>query len=280
MQEDSLFRSKAPASDAVITLCGDDGVEFLGRRYVPDETKAYLIFKMAHAFPVTTMYGTALHPSVTHKSFKSLEHQFLNFEHQIAAYETDRDVRDRVVGSVLAVDYPSMPAGGWRIGKDPTQSPGITALSVIFKQAQGLSKILGEHVSGKHRYAVSMECAYRLDGSGFAVELRGKQPEFNFTPSDMLAAGYEYVPYLSAPPELQAVFSRKKNRVVAMYKGRKCFVLMGGIDGQVHFAGTGLVRYGAEPPARILRLVASGTNVAQELSQAITTVTQKLSEII
>jgi len=43
------------------------------------------------------------------------------------------------------------------------------------------------------------------------------------------------------------------------YKGRKSYLLMGGLDGSVHFSDVGLVRYGAEPKAAIQSMAASAT---------------------
>ena len=112
---------------------------------------------------------------------------------------------------------------------------------------------------------------YPFEEAGFAVELAKangtakngyrpagfQDPVYDFTPQDLLMAGYEYVPYDKAPAELIATFSRKKNRVMAAWKGRRVTVLMGGLSSRVHYAGAGVVHFGAERTAKIQRLAAS-----------------------
>ncbi len=275
MSQGVLQRSPVPGLTLALSLCGDEGLRFGNEVFVPDATLGYFQFQLSHAFPVATVYQTALHPAVIAKSYKSLFHQKLDKEHQIASYFPEGDVRDHIIGFVAAVDFPKEPPGGWTIS-DPGQSPAISGVAAVFKEAQGMAKVLGEHVTGKHKYTVSMEVFYPLvpgddaanpnSAAGFALNLNGGQPKFNFTPPDMLRAGYEYVPAAKAPEELVATFSRKKNRVMAQYRGRRVCVLMGGLDNPVHYAGVGLVRYGAEPPAKILRLAASAEHPLDKLA--------------
>jgi hypothetical protein len=178
-------------------------------------------------------------------------------------------VRDRVIGSVVAIDFPREPGGGWAIHADASKAPCISGVGVLYKQTSGMAKVLGEHTSGRHSYKVSMEVLYPFEDAGFAVELKGKDPEFNFTPPDMLRAGYEYVPVNQAPEMLVATFSRKNERVVAQYKGRKVTVLMGGLNNAVHYAGVGVVHFGAEPPAKISRLVANDRNPLETQAESL-----------
>lgn len=275
MANEVVQHSPAPGANLVLTLCGEEGIDFKGKRYTPDQTKGFFQFELSHAFPVLTVYGTGLHPNVIAKSFNSITNQNINYEHQIARYhEGDgRDVRDRVIGSIVAADFPPPPPGGWKVNPDVTASPCITGVGVLFKQTQGMAKVMGEHASSKHKYSVSMEVLYPLEQAGFVASLPralSKQngnrpagmadPEQNYTPPDLLAAGYEYFPFDKAPETLVATFSRKKNRVVAQYKGRRCAVLMGGLDNPVHYAGVGVVHFPAEREAKIMRLAASADN--------------------
>jgi len=267
-------------SDLALELCGNEGLEFKGRKFVPDETKAYFQFTLSHGFPVATVYGTGIHPNVVALSHKSLIEQNINYEHQIAHYYAEpgkeNHVRDAVIGSVVAVDFPSASAGGFRINKDPTKTVGINGVGVLWKQMQRMKTLLGEHQTSRHHWTVSMEVQYLFSESGFAVHM-GKKAEFEGSPQDMIDAGYEYVSWKDAPEEMRATFSKKKNRRVAMYKGRNPVLLMGGLDKPVHYAGVAVVRYGAEPTADITRLAASKTadlavpfqNLAQLFAQAL-----------
>jgi hypothetical protein len=267
--EVALQKSPVSGESLTLSLCGEEGIRFGNQVFTPDSTKAYINFQFSHAFPVRTMYDTALYPSVIAKSFNSLLHQNVNYEHQLAVYHEDKDVRDRVIGSIVACEFPREPVGGWAVNPDASKAPGISGVAVLYKQTSGMAKVLGEHSAGRRNYKVSMEVFYPFEEAGFAVELKGKDPEFNFTPIDMLKAGYEYVPVAQAPAALVATFSRKKNRVVAQYKGRKTCVLMGGLNGSVHYAGMGVVHFGAEPPARISRLVANDSSPLEALADSI-----------
>jgi hypothetical protein len=145
---------------------------------------------------------------------------------------------------------------GWTVDPDPAKAPFISGVAVVWKHMQGMANIIGQHQTGRKKYTISMEVLYPFDEAGFA--LVGTPGEFTATtPRDMLDAGFEYVPHNQAPPELISTFSRKRNRVVAQYKGRKVFVLMGGLNNPVHYQGLGVVAFGAEPPAKITRLAAS-----------------------
>jgi len=117
---------------------------------------------------------------------------------------------------------------------------------------------------------------YPFSETGFAIERDGKAALKEFsesTPPDMAAAGYDYVATANAPKDLIATFSQERNRITKDYKGRKTTLLMGGIDGDVHFAGVGLVKYGAEKTAAIQTLAASSTPLIiapfQDLAEAI-----------
>lgn len=270
MAED-FTRSAVTAADFSLSLCGADGIDFKGEKFVPDATKAYFQFKMSHAFPVSTFYGTALHPAVIAKSYAGLRHQNVNLDHAMASYNNDpkKDVRDHVVGSIVAVDFPTAPGGNWQVNNDISKAPGITGVAVVYKQAQGMAKMLGEHSANTHKRVVSMEVFYRPEDSGFAIDLAGKPPEFSFSPQDMLAAGHEYVPYDKAPKALINTFSKESERIVSKYKGRKTYMMMGGLSNPVHYAGLGVVKHGAEPPARITRLAASVEEILSSISDSI-----------
>lgn len=257
-------------SEVMLALAGDEGMEFVtadGTKqfFKPDDTKGYLRFQMAHGFPNVLAYGTALTAQTVANSFASLLHQPFDYEHQIAAYHDDPEgkkpnhVTDRILGSVVAVDFPRMPSGGWKIS-EAGDAPKITGVACYAKLAQGMRKVIGEHATGRHRWSVSMECNYGTHDSGFAIARDGKEPLKEFaetTPEDFASAGWDYVPVPKAPDKVLATFSKAKKRIVSDYKGRKTYLLMGGAAGSVHFSGVGLVRYGAEKTAGIQSLSAS-----------------------
>jgi hypothetical protein len=253
-------------SNFQVSLFSDDVIEWTdrdGRKtvFAPDETKGFFRFTMSHVFPVATFYGTALNAPVVERSYRSLLYQSLNYEHQMAAYYKEPGkanyVEDRILGSVVAVDFPRSPVGGWKLVPEG-ETPGITGVASFAKLATAINRVVGDHKTGRHSYTVSMEVQYPFEEAGFALKLNSKKPEFaSSTPDDFSRAGYEYVPFKQAPELLVATFSKKKNRIVARYKGRESRLLMGGLDGEVHYCGMGLVKYGAEKTAAITRMAAS-----------------------
>jgi len=74
-----------------VRLCSEEAIEIAGQMLVPDQTRAYVEFFMAHAFPVVVASdGTALHPQVVANSYRSLLHKVFdtNFFAQVALTET------------------------------------------------------------------------------------------------------------------------------------------------------------------------------------------------
>jgi hypothetical protein len=258
------------ACEGSFALFGDEVLVFEDynghkQTFKPDGTKGFFRFELGHAWPKgETVYGTALHPAVTAMSWESILFQNVNYEHRIAEYHKvpgeASKVDDRILGSVLTASYPRPPSGGWKISAN--SSPGISGVGSFAKLATAMNKVVGEHSAGRHNWTVSMEVIYDFNKAGFLVEGKGLN---SGTPDDIAKMGYDYVPVVDANDELLASFSIKKNRLVKKYKNRKTAVLMGGIDSPVHFAGVGIVRYGAEPTAKITRLAASDDSPAVKL---------------
>lgn len=233
--------------------------------FTPDKSKGFFQFDFCYGFPNETDTGLAVYHSIIGANYKELEDQYLSYEHQMGVYDPSKKMDDRIIGHVVAVSFPRPRNGGWKLS-DP--QPNITGVAAFYKKSQGMRKIIGEHLTGRHEWTVSMEIDWVLEDSGFAVK-RGtardgkgtmSDPTFNTSPQDFLDAGWEYVPFDKAPADLVATFSPERNKVVKNYKGRKVTVLVGGIDKPVHYAGLGLVKYGGEKKAKINRLVASKEN--------------------
>jgi hypothetical protein len=251
-----------------VSLCAN-AIDIAGQRLAPDDSKAYVEFWISHAFPVVTAYQTAVHPGTVANSWRSMLHQVFNLDHRMRAYdaskERDQIPRDYVLGSVVAVEYPDTPPGGWRLGLDKAAAPGIRAAAVIHKHAEKVPQILGEHLGGRHRWTVSMEVDYSVLNSGFVVYQR---PEANpqaaavldaTSPEEFTRLGLGYVTMEEAPEELLATYDFKKKKMAPKpaWQGLPVALLKGGINGQLHYRGVGLVRYGAEKEAQIAQVLAS-----------------------
>ena len=257
--------------DCELCLCGPEGIELNGEKFVPDETVAYFKFEMAKGFPNFTVNGQTMHPTVISRSYKSLLRKAVDWEHQLATFYPDKDVRDRVIGSVVAVSFPGGENAQWSINADAAKAPCITGVASVFKLTQGSTAAFGAHKMGSKKLTVSMEVFLSVPESGFAVALSsGDTPEFtDTTPADFKAVGYEYVPFSKAPQRLQGMYSESKRRMVGSYKGRKALVCMGGLSGDVHFCGIGVVRFGAEPAAKITGLLASKLNTVRKAAGSV-----------
>ena len=157
-----------------MSLCAN-AIDIAGVQLVPDGTKAYLDYTIAHTWPAITAYGTALHPGTVANSYRSMLHQVFNKAHLMKGHDTSKEKdqipRDHILGSIVGVEFPNEPGYGWRLGKD---SPHIRAVAVVHKAAEGVPKILGEHMSGRHKWTVSMEVDYHVLESGFVIGQRAE----------------------------------------------------------------------------------------------------------
>jgi hypothetical protein len=185
--------------------------------------------------------------------------QKIDWEHSIALYHAkEKDVRDKVIGSVKDVEFTGGKNVQWTITPDKEKAPFIRGLGVVFKETQGVAKSFGQHMIGGKKLTVSMEANWPLEDSGFAIALNGGKPSLsNDSPQDFVKSGFEYVSYAKAPPELQACYSRNNNRIQKTYQGRRVAILMGGLGEPIHFAGLAVCNFGAEKEAKIARVCAS-----------------------
>jgi hypothetical protein len=252
--------------DCVLTLCGKDGLEFGGQTYVPDGTSLYFTFDVSRSLPMVTEAGQSLFPSVIGRSYQSLRNKKIDFDHAIASFHPGKNISDRIIGAILDVQYPNAPSDGWRVQRDIDKAPGIHGLGVVWKEASGVAESFGKHLGGVKTLTVSMECLWDLHVSGFCIALAGGKPVLgkDTTPADVIAADWEYVPYVSAPSELKACYSTQSNRIVRTWHGRKVAIMIGGVTGTVLYAGLGIVGFGAEHTAKITRVLASSKEAALE----------------
>lgn len=252
-------------------------IELGGEKFTPDATKAYGEFAICHGFPVTTAYGTCFHPGTVANAFNSLKHQVVDYDHQLQVHDRSKNKdairEDKILGFVAAVEYPRTPVGGWKLGLNKGEAPAIKGVMGVFKNAKKTQQVLGEHLAGRHKWSVSIEANYSFLNSGFVIgdaakadqALHGLMDEQ--TPPELKAAGLGYLAVQSAPEELLNCFSFEKGRIVKAWGQCPVSLMMGGINGEAHFAGIGIVRYGAEREAEILQLLASDPDKLAELSE-------------
>jgi hypothetical protein len=254
-----------------VELCGEhQGIEIAGQKLVPDSTKAYLELRFLYGWTkgaqVVTAYGTAIHPGTVANSYASLQHQVFNLGHMMRSYDKSKDRdeirRDYILGTVVGVDYPRPPAGGWRV--DVPDSPCVRAVAVLHKKAEKVPQVLGEHLGGRHKWTVSAEVDFSLLQSGFIVGNRSNARSSvekilaETTPGEFNGVDCGYVPLEQAPEELLECYSLEKRRITkGTWEGHPVVLLKGGVNGKVHLMGAGMVRYGAERTAEIQQILAT-----------------------
>ncbi len=237
-----------------LTLCaGTPTLKVGGRKCVPDRGKAFVEGFFGYALPNVTCYGQAMLAPTVAKSFTSMEAQVVNIEHLMKSYDPENISRDRIVGSVHAVEYPEEPEGGWQIAADAKAAPGVRVALSIFKAAEGVNRIIGAHQTSRLKFTLSMEVHWSQEESAWCW-LKGAKAVPGATD---LGSGWEGMAWGDAPADLLACFSDEHNRVVGKWQGRTVVHLLGGLGNGVSFTGMGIVEHGGEPAAKIKSIMAS-----------------------
>lgn len=261
----------------MVALC-ENALTIGGRKKVPDASKAYVEFTLARPFPVVSAYGTCTHPGTIGNSWMSMEDQLFDFAHRIKSYDTspgkDTIHRDYALGSVVGVEFPNTPLGGWRMGLNKDVVPAIRGVAVIHKALERVPALLAEHLGGRHKWTVSLEMDYSLLESGFVIANRSDATKTQeavlsaTSPKDFTELGLGYVPIEQAPDDLFECFDLKQRRIKSQWGKLPVVLMQGGINGSVHFRGVGMVRYGAEREAEIQTLLATDPDQLYDLSDA------------
>jgi hypothetical protein len=239
-------------------------LEIAGMKLRPDPTKAYIEFFLSHSFPVVTSGGMAIHPQVVANSYQTLLHQQFDFGHEVRAFDKENIARDRMLGSVVAVEFPKAPIGGWKVPASVDNAPGIRGAAVLHKLADGADRIIGAQQTGRRKRTVSMEVFAFTEPSGLLV--KSDKPLANgmgsTTPEDILAHGWWYVDYTVAPEDLRQCWGGGGKGIHNTWKGKEVVFLNGGLDGEIHYMGVGLVDIGKEPTARVSQILAGSVAAA------------------
>jgi len=265
-------------SNLGLELCGA-AIEIDGQRLEPDESKAYIEMGISNAYPSVSAYGTTLHPQTVANSFRSMQHQVLNWQHMMRANdrskERDEIRRDYILGSIVGVELATSQAGVQPATFKLGMPVHIRAAGVIHKNAEKVPGLLGEHLGGRHKWTVSMEINYDIIESGFLV-FRADQATkaqaalmAQTTTEEFQKLNLGYVPATEASEELLDTFNFEKREMrLAIEDGETpappsgrwgklpVVLVKGGLNGRVHYQGVGLVRYGAEKEAMIAQLLA------------------------
>jgi hypothetical protein len=290
-----------------VQLCSaseEAGITIAGETFVPDAATAYVEFFLSHAFPVyldvaepgSEPYRTTIHPATVANSYRSLRGKVLNFAHLMRSYDPERNVRDRIFGTVMAVELSgpdgplTTPEGGWKVQGDPSQAPGIRAVAALHKNAEGVLNVIDTWQQGKTpfggtEWTVSMENEATISDGGFLLRRTmdddggyyhpgNRLDEFaalGQTPDDFKALGWIYVPWAAAPEDLRncldagGMIAVAKNFLQTPSTGSGAggspgvttLFLNGGLNGRLFYFGVALTPLARESRARVGRVMAS-----------------------
>ena len=295
---------------------GATGITIAGETFVPDAATAYVEFFLSHAFPVyldvaepgCEPYRTTIHPQTVANSYRSLRGKVLNFAHIMRSYDPEKNVRDRMFGTVMAVELSgpdgplTTPEGGWKVQGDPLQAPGIRAVAALHKNAEGVLKVIetwqqGKTPFGGTEWTVSMENEATISDGGFLLkaeigkaESRNRLDEFaalGQTPDDFKALGWIYVPWGLAPADLRSCLDA--GGMIAVVRnflqsdtspGVTTLFLNGGLNGRLFYFGVALTPLARESHARVGRVMASADATVAALAavgDAVTRFCEKVS---
>jgi len=283
---------------------GTTGITIAGETFVPDAATAYVEFFLSHAFPVyldvaepgAEPYRTTIHPQTVANSYRSLRGKVMNFAHIMRSYDPEKNVRDRMFGTVMAVELSgpdgplTTPEGGWKVQGDPLQAPGIRAVAALHKNAEGVMKVIETWQAGKTpfggtEWTVSMENEATISDGGFLLkaeagdqrsEVGKRLAEFaalGLTPDDFKALGWIYVPWASAPEDMRGcldaggmVAVAKNFMQTATSSGVTTLFLNGGLNGRLFYFGVALTPLARESHARVGRVLASADGIVAALT--------------
>jgi hypothetical protein len=242
-----------------------EGLTINGQTWRPDPNKAYVEGFMSHAFPSVTKTRCGIMPGVIARSYPTLAHKWVNFNHEMKGYGKNRD---RITGCVVGVEFPDEPVGGWQVSATEPP-PGIRFVAVLWKQATDVAGIMAEHLSRKRTWTFSLEATFDPAECGFAVgtaEMAKLKLSDPGTPADLKALGYAFIPWPTAPENLKALFDEKRHRMRPDAAERDLFFLNGGVDGTLLYEGVGQTPAPMEPSAVMTRMLASDQPAEEDLA--------------
>ena len=212
----------------------------------PDDYTAYAVVSFCRTAPMVmgpeSRSGAVfvLHPAVVARSFHRMQHKQMNMGHTLVSLGSKED---RICGCVLGVVFPEEPEGGWVIPEKPEDAPEITAMAALHKQAKGVDKMLGSHLTGKLKMAVSREFTFYRDEVGI------------YDPATRTVYDRKAI-----PANLKGFTAEDKDGRLFLVKSARTPALQlapGGVSGNLWYSGIGYTDRPAEATARVESFTAS-----------------------
>jgi len=241
--------------------------------YKPDRWKMFVEFNICHSIP--TLIGPVeagnyigYYPETLAASHESLRFQQFNLNHKLKAYSPKEkapglrsDVaRDRIIGCVVATYVPPAPSGGWLSPSNPKgATTHIRACAVVFKLAEGVAAVMGDHLTSRKTQSVSIECTTSIDNIGILVPSTGALCPILDPTDEVLSA-------------MEEPTSDKLLPHVGKLNGEQLAVIYGLNGRPVSMRGVGMTPNPAERVAKIVNVSAEdGSDLIGIAAEAIDT---------
>lgn len=236
------------SSETEISLLSANDPVFSDLR--PDDYKAYVRFRIATAFPNVIgpeMHGRffGFHPQVLANSYRSLLHQQLNLGHLLKVYGA---YRDRIIGGAVGVSVGNLQRQSRQSITDSVATAQyLDVVAVIYKAAEGVKDLLGNHLSSRQKQSVSIEAGAPIaDHWVYDPRDRSLMP---------LQAAMEAYPKLISTHQ-------EKGLQIGKIDGVQLALAPGGDSGSIQFRGVGVTPNPAEAQtARIIDLSAANDDL-------------------
>lgn len=210
----------------------------------PDDCRAFLSFNICNTVgakgrgigPVQNQNIVGFQPKTLDQSAQSMLFQCFNYNHLMRFYSGEPGTEeyipnDRIIGCIVAVAHPAAPASGFQ----PTDETALNCTAVVFKMANGVPKLLGEHLTAKKKQSVSMEVTTSVGNLGV------------WRPSTR-----EIKPLLDPPQHWKSAYAvnDKGLPTVGKLSGEQLIIIYG-LESPVQFRGVGMTPTPAERLAKI-----------------------------
>lgn len=234
---------------------------FAKNGYVADEFSAFITFDMAHTLPGVWLGPVSSGDTIGFlgdtlwRDHTKLRHKQFNYRHQVKAYAPKGEQagkRDRIIGCILDTFMDPKPLGGfWHPQTNPDGGETcIHCCAVVFKLAEGVDEMLGNHLASREKQGVSIEVFTTLDN------LTVLRPSTN-----------EMFPYLDLPEAWAGALKKVPGRTrprVAKLDGEQLIVVYGGMGKPINFRGAAMTPDPAEKFAGTNTYAAEITSVNAE----------------
>jgi hypothetical protein len=230
--------SQSTSSERFTCLCTcsvvDKAVEFCGKRYIPDQAKAYVIATMLTSLPVYTKTRRAWTAATIANSACSAQNQLIDREHNLKFYAALRGAtKDDVVGSIVDYDFPGKKEA-IELAADGKGVP-FQILLVLFRKVEGVEKMVSDIPTGT--WKLSQECEFDREESAF-YDVDDKK----------------FYKYAECSDEMKTILTRN---TVQSWNGHQMLFCPGGEDGVVLFSGCAMTRWPLDVTAKTESLAAS-----------------------